>query len=104
MAIDLSDVVSSVAIGNTKYFGDGPAMLLNASFVDFQIVRTQAHEQFNKHTSRLDIIAETALSASIKTINSLGITESVGIRNIDPASGQVAAKVSQTTPPITAGA
>ena len=104
MAIDLADVVSSVALGNTKYFGDGPAILLNASFTDFQTIRTEGFVQYNKHTARVDVIAEAALTAGVKALQSIGVTEGVAIRQIDPASGQVAVKGSQTTPPVTAGA
>ena len=102
MAIPLDDVVSSVALGNVKYFGDGPALLLNAALADFQTVRTQGFEQYNKHVVRVDVIAEAGLAASIKAIQSLAVTEATAIRNIDPASGQVAVKGSQTTPPVTA--
>jgi hypothetical protein len=104
MAIDLADVVSSVALGNTKNFGDAPSLLLNGAFLASQEVRTAGFVQYNKHAARVDVIAEAALTAGVKALQSIGVTEGVAIRQIDPASGQVATKSAQTTPPGTAGA
>ena len=102
MAILQEDVVGSVALANIKNFGDAPSILLNGMFTDSQGIRTAAFIQYNQHAGRVSVIAEAALNLGVKALYSLGVTEGVAIRQIDPASGQVAVKGSQTTPPVTA--
>ena len=104
MAILQEDVVGSVALANIKNFGDAPSILLTSLLADSQAIRNAGFVQYNQHAGRVAVIAEAALNLGVKALYSLGVTEGVAIRQIDPASGQVAVKGSQTTPPVTAGA
>lgn len=90
-------IVDSVAGANLKTLGDGPAFYQNMGFAN-----AVSHQQ------RLNLLAETSLASAIRSVATTPSEESGGdlpalIVSLLSALGsnQQAAKVAQTTPPVT---
>jgi hypothetical protein len=102
MPFELKDLEASVAGANIKVFGDAPATLLVQALAHHQNTSLAQSTQYNKTAARVDAIAEAALGATIAGIQKFSYTEGLAMRQVDPASGQVAVKGAQTAPPVTA--
>jgi hypothetical protein len=99
-------VVDSVSSANLKALGDAPAFQMGLSYANAV-----------SHQNRLNILAETAVASAIRSVATTPMEEAAGstveqhsalpglISALLAAlsSNQQAAKVAQTTPPVTAG-
>lgn len=88
MAAD-QGLIDSVANDNTKAVAGQPAVLANLSLQN-QIA----------HQNRLNILAEAALATAITRVNELD-AEQIASLITGLSTNQQAAKVAQTTPPVT---
>lgn len=100
-------VVDSVTSTNLKTLGDGPAFYQN-----------MAYSNAISHQNRLNVLAETAVASAIRSVATTPMEEAQGSSAEQNASlpgliaallaalssNQQAAKVAQTTPPVTGGA
>lgn len=100
-------VVDSVTSTNLKSLGDAPAFYQNMGFANAV-----------SHQNRLNILAETAVASAIRSVATTPMEEAAG-SSVEQSgslpgliaallaalsSNQQAAKVAQTTPPVTGGA
>ncbi len=103
MPLPLEVIGESVALGNTKAYGDQGAYQLYTMNSDNRFHTNALFGVSTRHFDSMSQLAVATTAAAVSGIQKLTLPEAAGLRQLDPASSQVATKGAQTTPPPTAG-
>ena len=101
MPIPLEDIAQSGAAGNLKAYLDQGAYQLYAMNGDSQFHNNQLKAISTQHFNGMSQVSLAVTTTSVAALTKLSLPEAAGLRQLDPATAQIALKGAQTSNPET---